>query len=258
MKPRSSLVLALSFLIGFCALAAGAEQAKSQMYLVFECTVKPSLEAKFYDAAKEEVAFYSKHNFPYSWEVYASDDSHYYWLVPVADYADVGNCFKALADAEAKGASEYQALIGKFGESYEFERSAVYTFTPEFSIIPEKPRFKPAETNFVFLDIWYFMPGKEQELTKLNSEWRALREKFKNKIRDTWYCWVGGLGTDQPVHVYIGPDKDPSEFFKHNAEMWKIMGKEASDLQAKMLTYLRKREGRMVWLQPELSYTPKK
>jgi len=256
MKSKISCGLLMVLLVVLCSGLASAQTEKSQMYLVYDCWVKPLADAKLYDALKEMTAFYAKHAFPYSWSVYATGDYHYNYLIPISGYADIDKFFKTDEEIMTKAAAEYQALLEKFKDTYDSYEFQVYTFRPDLSITPAKPYYKPEEMNFVALDSWSFIPGKEQEAEKLTKEMVALCQK-KN-VRDSWYCYAGSLGVEQPVYIFAGPDKDEAGFISHNAEMWKLLGKDVTDVYNKMMAICRKREYKRAWYQPELSYSPKK
>src|SRR4030042_6260696 len=101
-------------LVVLCSGLASPQTEKRQMYLVYDCWVKPLADAKLYDALKEMTAFYAKHAFPYSWSVYATGDYHYYYLFPITGYADIEKFFKTDEEIMTKAAAEYQALMEKF------------------------------------------------------------------------------------------------------------------------------------------------
>jgi len=252
-KVSGFLVFALVF--GLCLGVAPAQEKKSQMYLVEEILVKPSADAAFYELEKEAIALCQKLKWPYGWRGYYTDDNKYYFVMPIANLAEVDSYYKAAAEFFAKSGAEFKPLMDKFSGLAEYDRYFILTFMPEFSLIPDKPRYKPGETDFFYFDIWYIKPGMESEFEKFGPEFAAFSKK--KGVKDTWYCLVGGLGTEQPVYYMAGPDK-MVDFFKHNVEMWKLMGKEASDIQQKMLLLCRKRESVMAWQLPELSYTPQK
>jgi hypothetical protein len=224
------------------------------MYFVAEVFVSPSTDAKFYEASKDEVLFWSKLKLPYPYSACVADDNRYYFLVPVADYADAGNFLKTMGEAATKAPAEYQALLGKFAGTYEYERYSIYTLTPELSYFPQKPRPAQGELNYIALDFWYIKPGKDQEFEKLLKEMLALMKK--NNIADVYSAYIGAMGAELPVYVFTAMDKDEASFYAHNTEMWNILGKEGSDLIAKMTTLRRKSEWHNAWPLPEISYTP--
>lgn len=255
MKAKVSGLLVVAVLFGLCVGNGSAQETKSQMYLVEECLVKPSADAAFYELEKEAIALFQKLRWPLGWKCYASDDSRYYFVMPMANLAEVETYFKAVAEVFAKNSAEFKPLLDKFSELGEYDRYFILNFAPELSLIPEKPRFKPGETDFFFFDIWYIKPGKETEFEKTQRE--GIPVAKKKGVKDSWLCFVGGLGTEQPVYYFAGPDT-LVDFYKHNAEMWKLMGKEAGEMQQKMLLLCRKRESAMAWYMPELSFTPQK
>lgn len=233
-----------------------AQKPESQMFVIVDCTVKPSMETTFWETAKEEVAYYGKNGYAFSWRAYAGEDGHYYFVYPIKDLAEIAELMKASKEIMSKDAAGYQALSAKYAGTYESSRSMVFTFRPELSIIPENPYDPADEKNFVCLDIWSFEPEKEAEAEAYTKEMIALTKK--KGVRDTWYCLTGGLGTDQPVYVMVGPDKTHMEFLKHNADMWKLMGDDINVSYKKSLSICRKRESRNLWYQAELSYSPVK
>jgi hypothetical protein len=248
----------------FLALAAlavlpgilSAQKPESRMFLIVDCTVKPSMETKFWETAKEEVAYYGKNGYPHAWKAYVGDDGHYYFVYPVKGLADIDEVTKASREIQAKDVAGYKALSAKYTGAYESYKIMTFTFRPELSFLPENPYYPPADMNFLCLDIWSFDTEKEAEAEEYLKEIIALTKK--KGVRDTWYCLVGGLGTDQPVYVMAGPDKDNTEFLKHNADMWKLMGGDVDVPYNKSLSICRKRETRRLWYQAELSYTPVK
>jgi hypothetical protein len=80
----------------------------------------------------------------------------------------------------------------------------------------------------------------------------------KKNVRDSWNCYAGSLGVEQPVYIFAGSDKDEATFLEHNAAMWKLLGKDVTDVYNKMMALCRKREYKRAWYQPELSYSPQK
>jgi len=255
MKAKISGLLVFAVLFGLFVGPAHAQEKKSQMYLVEEILVKPSADAAFLELEKEVVAMCQKQKWAYPWTCYAADDYRYFFVMSIANLAEVDSYYRAAGEFFAKSGAEFSPLMDKFSELAEYDRYFILTYNPELSLIPEKPRYKPGETDFLCFDIWYIKPGKEAESEKFQREFMALA-KAKG-VQDTWYCLVGGLGTEQPVYYMAGPDT-LVDFFKHNAEMWKLLGKDASEMLKKMQLLCRKRESAMVWYTPELSYAPQK
>jgi len=258
MKRKILIFLMVTILFGLCALTnlAQAQEQKAQLYLVADVIVKPSEVSQFVKAVKEEVAFYSKYKYTYSWNVYSSVDNHYYFVMPVNDFSDIDNFYKAGGEVADKAAEEYQAMGNLFKGTYEYMRFSVSTFRPDLSIIAENPKSAEGETNFLCWDFHYVKPGMENEYEELLQEFKALSKK--KGIIQSWSAMVGGLGNDQPVYVMIARAKNAVDFYSDNAKMWGSLGEEGSALYQKFMKILRKRETKTGWYRPELSYTPEK
>jgi hypothetical protein len=230
-----------------------AKPEKSQMCLIRDVTLRPSMAAQFTDAVKAYKEFCVKHKSQSSWDLYMSDDYHCFIIYPVAGFAEVENLYREEETFSTTFSTEFQAVSNKFKGTFDSSRDFIATYEPDLSFIPEKPR---GEGDFVCVDYWYILPGYEQEFVSLCKEfWAIARTK---KIVDCWYFLAGGLGSDQPVYMFVNHEKGPAEFWSHNADMWNSLGKDASELQAKMIKLLRKREATFEWYQAELSYSPKK
>ena len=184
-----------------------------------------------------------------------SDDYHCLMISQVADFADVGKMFKEDETLMTEFSAEIKALKDKLKGTYDSFKNYIVTYRSDLSIVPEKPRADEGNAFSTF-DIWYIIPGYEQEFEKLGKEFAALAKT--KKIVDGWRCMVGGLGCDQPVYIWSNLDKGPAEFWAHNAEMWESLGKDFSEVYWKMEKLLRKREAKYMWYQAELSYIPKK
>jgi hypothetical protein len=257
MKTTISILLLAGLVtcLCFCSLPLAAQVTKSQMYLVGCDVVNPSMETKYLQTVKEQVAMFDKYKFPYAWSVYATNDYCYYYLFSVNDFTDIGNVFNAaLPEFAGRAGNEWKALYAKFSGVVQSTSFFVLTFTPELSYIPTSPRLKPGVGNVVIIDAWYAMVGKEEEFENHIKELFALMKK--RNITDGWNAFVGGIGTEQ-LYAFVTRDTSMADFWTHNAEMWKTLGKERSALIDQLKACTRKREWKFAWYQPELGYTPK-
>jgi hypothetical protein len=257
MKKRICILLLAGLVTCLCFYSPplAAQQTKSQMYLVGYDVVNPSMTTKYYQTVKEQVMLFDKYKWPYPWSVYATNDYCYYYLIPVNDFTDIGNLFNATTEFLGRASTEWKAVYAKFVGVVQSSSFSVFTLTPELSYVPTSPRLKPGEGNFVILDVWYVTVGKEEEFENHIKDLVALMKK--RNITDRWDALVGGIGTEQPLYEFVAHDTTMADFWTHNAEMWKALGKEGSTLFEQLQACTRKREWKFEWYQPELSYTPK-
>lgn len=237
-------------------LWAQAEEHKSQLYLFEDVVVKPSMVSIHEAAIKEMVAFSSKYNFPYPWYAFKADDLHYYYVFPMKNLAEIDNMFKAWDEVKKKVPEEQlQAMLKNYWSTYEYSRWGMFRYRPDISYIPENPRLKVEEGDFIFVEFNYIQPGKKKEYEDVLQEWLVL---FKKKnLAEGVYVLEGDIGTDMPIYIYILSGKNYADFFNHFSEMWELLGEEANALFKRERSNHRKYEYKTGWFRPNLSYIPK-
>ena len=257
MKTSISVLLLAALVTCLCVYAPSltAQEKKSQMYFVGCDVVNPYMDSKYDTTVKEQVALFDKYKWPYPFSVYATNDYCYYYLTPVKDFTEIGNSFKAAEELIGKAGIEWKAIYAKFTGVVQSTTFSVFTFTPELSYTPASPRLKQGEGNFVIIDEWYALVGKEEDFENHIKELVALMKK--RNVTAEWDAFVGGLGTEQPLYAFAARDTNMADFWAHNADMWKALGKEGGTLFDKLQACTRKHEWKFAWYQPELSYTPK-
>ncbi|OVE79853.1 hypothetical protein BVY01_01420 [bacterium I07] len=147
-------------------------------------------------------------------------------------------------------------MINKFKGTYEFLRSSVWTYTPELSFLPQGTKSGEGKTNYRWWAWDYVKPGMNKDYEKVVKEFIELSKR--KKATQTWYAHVGGIGTDEPVYVWIAVAKDAIDYHRQNQEFWKSVGDDGIDLMRKWMSCLRKREYKTGRFRKNLSYSPKK
>jgi hypothetical protein len=259
MKCQNCRVFVFAILIFFSFLPASihSEQAQPQLHLVGDFLVDTSRVAEYEAAIKELLSNLQMHGFPFRFDIYSTDDNHYYAVYPLKNYADADLWIKAWVELIQKmGPESLQALHGRIVAA-EIER--VYQFwyyRPDISFLPERERLKPEERGYYTWDFVSVIPGKEGEFETINKEWIAL-SKAKN-ARDPFYTWVGDLGTKMPVYLWIEYGKSAAEYAVTEEKFWKAMGEEGAALSKRTRALIKKMESKTGRHRPDLSYAPKK
>jgi len=255
-RKNRLLVLALAVCLGILPATVRNQEAQPQLYLMGDFPVDTSRVAEYETAVKELLANLEKHGFPYLLDTYSTDDSHYYMVYSLKNYADADSWFKAWADlAQKMGPENLQALHRRLVAA-EIER--VYQFwyyRPDISFLPEKERLKPEEIDYYTWDYVWVIPGKEAEFEAVNKEWIAL-SRAKN-ARDPFLTYVGDLGTTMPVYVWFEYGKSAADYAVTEEKFWKAMGEEGAALSKKTRALIRKIESKTGRYRPDLSYSPK-
>jgi len=234
-----------------------AQENPSQLYLMGDFLVDASRAPEYESALKELLAHLVKHGFPFRFDTYVTDDSHYFVVYGLKGFAEVDRWAKAWAELALKmGPANLQAVHRRIVAA-EIER--VYQFwyyRSDISFVPEKERLKPDEIGHYTWDFVWVVPGKEAEFEALNKEWSALSKARKS--RDPFLTYVGDLGTKMPVYVWFEYGKTPADTAAAKERFWKLMGDAGADLSKRTRALIRKLESKAGRYRPDLSYAPRK
>ena len=255
-RKNRLLVLALAVFLAVLPAAIRSQEAQPQLYLMGDFLVDTSRVAEYETAVKELLANLEKHGFPYLLDTYSTDDSHYYMVYSLKNYADADSWLQAWTElGKRMGPKNLHTLYSRIVAA-EIER--VYQFwyyRPDISFLPEKERLKPEEIDYYTWDYVWVIPGKEPEFEAVNNEWIAL-SKAKN-ARDPFLTYVGDLGTTMPVYVWFEYGKSAADYAATEEKFWKSMGEEGAALSKKTRALIRKIESKTGRYRPDLSYAPK-
>lgn len=258
MKPNrlacALLFLAVSFLA--FALPAPAQEKKPQLFFIEDDVVKPAMVAQFEAALTETVAtLFKAYSWPWPFQVYATEDFHYYILYPFESLSEVDKGFGIWYGMVGKlGEQKWDALNRKMGETTEYIKQGTVTLSPELSYTPEKPRFKPEEAKFVYWGFCYVMPGKEKDFEAQTKKIVALYQA--KKISGGFKTWIGGMGTEMPFYFFSMTAKSAADMFVTDEKTTKLLDPEATAIWNVMLKLMRKYEFKTGMPRPDLSYAP--
>jgi len=96
------------------------------------------------------------------------------------------------------------------------------------------------------------MPGYKKEYEEAVKA--LLNVCADKKISQTYYCYTGGLGTDEPLYVWVAYAKNAIDYHEQQKLFWETLGEEGVGLFQKWMKYVRKREARTGRIRVGLSY----
>jgi hypothetical protein len=251
-----AFVLALAMILGARPAHINSQELQPQLYLMGDFLVEVSRAAEYESAFKELINNMAKHDFSFVLDTYSTDDSHYYVIFSMKNYADADRWFDAWAGlAKKMGPENLQAIHSRIAAS-EIERVyQFWYFRPDISFLPEKERLKPEEIGFYTWDFVWVIPGREAEFEAVNKEWIAL-SKAKG-AQDPFMTYMGGLGTTMPVYVWFEYGKSAADYAITEEEFWKEMGEEGAALSKKTRALIEKIDSKTGRYRPDLSHAPK-
>jgi hypothetical protein len=259
MKKRDLVFscLWLSLILAAWPAPAYSQDATPQLFLMGDFLVDASRAAEYEAALKELLSNLDRHGFPFRFDTYGTDDSHYYVVYSLKDYGQVDQWQKAWLDLGGKMGPENLLAVHKRIVAVEIERVYQYWYyRPDISFLPERERLKPEEIGHYTWDFVWVIPGKEAEFEAINKEWIALSKA--RKARDPFLTYAGDLGTTMPVYVWLEYGKTPADYAAAEERFWKSMGEAGADLSKRTRALIRKLESKTGRYRPDLSYAPKK
>jgi len=258
MRKKVSLVLVAVFLLGFCLLVTHvrAQESKPQLYVVWDVIVYPDKFMEYEAGMVEAIKFYTKHDFPWGWAAYRTDDFHYYFLMPIENMAQIDKFFEYGKKMQQTAGSEYMAMAEGMLGTYESETLGVVLMRTDISYIPENPRVASEDMTFFEYSYYYLKPGMEMEAEKLAADWHAY---FKSQdIKNGFNIFTSIMWADQPLWVVTTGYQNKADYHAQAAKMAASAGEDYLALAKKTMDGCRMYERRTGVLIPEMSYVPKK
>jgi hypothetical protein len=250
-----AVLVACTFGVAGIAQAGEEEKEPSQLMLIEEVTVKPDSIDAYETAVKEFIAVLAEHSFPYSFEVYFSDDYHYIFSWPIKNFADVDALFQSwMKLVEVWGWDKYAEMEKTVSGTYETNRHWFVRSRPGLSYVSDQQQYDRAKKNYILWGFCYVKPGKEKAFEKNFKDFVTM---FTAKeVPFGWNTFQGDLGTEMPLYIYAEWGDGPAAFW---TDVEKAMGKvegEADALWKETQSLLRKYEVKIGGNRPDLSYRP--
>ena len=211
-------------------------EPKGQLWFCWEATVNPSLNSQFIDLQTDFHAPFKENGFPYTISAWWDNNFHYYFFYPVESYDDKNRIYEALGAIVQQWGEE---KFNKMWETVVSHRTYFLRSQPETSYAPEEPRLTNDETTFAIWDIFYVIPGKENEIYALNKELSALI-RSKN-FDDNVQMLTGDIGFEGSTLIGVLYGKNPADFWSQNRKMWDLLGEEGQEIFQKWMSFVRKR-----------------
>lgn len=231
-----------------------AQEAESELQVIWDIVVHPSKIDEFESAAKKELVLYEKQKFPHAWWAASTQDYHYYYGVRVESLAEVDELNQAFEKAAKNMGADYAALQEKYSGTFDSARMFMWSLDNNLSYRPKNPRLQPEEAPFVSWSFIYFKGGMDEEVKAISKKWKALYER-KN-VPNGYSLLVGGLGTDMPVICVVENAKSAADFYSQDEKTKELLGDEGKALMTETNEIIRKFEHKMGRERPDLSYTP--
>jgi hypothetical protein len=251
----SRIVFSFCLLLIIGGVSFAQEQPKDQLFYIHEEVAKIDKIDQYNESGKEFTRMMkdAKLDVP---SILASqtDDLHFYYLVPLKNYADIDKLTAAFNDMMTKTDKDMMAKNMKEGaEATEYTRELVFRRSDELSYNPENaPKLDMSKENFIHWDFYTYKPEDRQQVMDLGAKFKKLNEE--KKVETPYTVWLADLGEHNNLIVVTTIAKDAVSFYQQMDKDNATLGKEGDDLWNKMITMLEHFDHKNGHTRPDLSY----
>lgn len=158
----------------------------------------------------------------------------------------------ASAFRTALGSEHWRAIREQYVRANEYFHVFLVRYHADLSYLP--PNSEHQELSFRFLEFYYIVPGKEDQMEQVLSERLALLQNVD--ISFPYDVFVGDIGTERPVYFVVHRARDRVEFYSRRIQETQRLGEAGQTLEDTMQALLRRFESRGAVLRSDLSYVP--
>jgi hypothetical protein len=145
------------------------------------------------------------------------DDGHYYYLVPLENYAVIDNIRNIFSSAIDKiGKEKWADFSARNDASMESNNDFIATWSAEYSYVPKNPRIEFKDAGFLHWIFFTYKLEKRKEVMEVLADWKALYEK--NNIADGWSIWLIEIGMQNNMIALTEVAKDGASFYANTKE----------------------------------------
>jgi hypothetical protein len=234
------------------------EMSKNKLYFMHEEAARIDKIDEYNQSAKDFTKMFTdmKLDVP---AIYASesDDYHFFYLVPINNYADVDKLNSAFNDLFSKADKDKMAQAMKGGdESTLYTRDFVLKHLDELSYKSDKQKLDMSKETFMHLDYYTYKPEYRKQVMDLGAEFKKL---YQDKgIEDSYDVWTPDLGEKNNVIIVTTFAKDATSFYQQQDKDNALLGKEADAIWNKMQPMLENFNHNNAHTRPDLSYMKSK
>jgi len=248
----------LTFLLGLVIFSSyilfAQEEPKDQLFWIREEVARVDMWDQYEETSKQWVEMMTEAglDFPYMWAS-QRDDAHYYYLLPLDNYAAMDKMPEIFGSAIEKiGKDKWAKFLVEQESSMVTHKDFIVTRSAKYSYTPKEPRLKPEETKFIHWMFFHYKLENRKEVMEIMTEWRNLYED-KN-IKNGYAIWLIELGEDNNMIALTESFKDGADFYTSQKEDNALMEAEASALWAKMAPFITSIENKYGNQRPDLGF----
>ncbi|GBD91161.1 hypothetical protein BMS3Abin04_01887 [bacterium BMS3Abin04] len=259
MKTKLFLITFLmSVFFTINSLFAQDNQNNTSLFLIHQDQVHPYMSEKYESALKNFRDLLAKNNVDeMSFTVAQQEYFTYSAVIPVNDYNGLAKHFGMSGEMISKiGKENFSNAMKMFDGCYDNHKNFILRLRNDLSYIPKYGLDPKEGLNFRHLDYLHIIPGKEDKMLEVLKEWKDLYAK--HNIKNGYRVYLGDLGTDTPMVLFVGHFKDRASWVLESGKIAEILGDEQKTLLKKTFSIMQKFEHKNGTMRPDLAYTKSK
>ncbi len=241
--------LVVAFLVGvFVAGWASVVTAQEPLVRMYsEIKVRASMARQWEEVRKETAAWIRKYRRPlYPYTMLETEDHRYVFLTELEDMADFEKWVEANEALVQSVTAAGEVRSARAPGAVEYTRRWWIQYRPEWSYVPENPRLRDEEVNFVRWDMYSGWGGGYGEsrigLQQFTQELAFLYEVQQIPDGFKVYTSYQGTGPERNFIIIERYGKDRNDFIEHARTTQELLGEEAHALLGKWVAFIRKVE----------------
>jgi hypothetical protein len=253
LKPKFILLLLAGLLI-YSAFTLAQDEVKDQLYWVREEIVKVEKWQQYEETSKEwiELMTGAGLDFPFM-RASQRDDGHYYYLLPLDNYADIDKFGEKFGSAIKKiGKEKWAEFKHRNDSSIDYHKDFIAKWKADYSYIPKEPRIKQEEAGFLHWVFFTYKLENRKEVLDIIAEWKALYEK--HNIPDGWSLWTIEVGERNDMMAFTEVAKDGASWYVNMEENSEKLKEEEQKLWQKFSQYTTSMEQKFGMPRPDLGF----
>lgn len=254
LKIKFIFILIAGVIISSSFVLLAQEEPKDQLYWVREEVVRVDKWQQYEETSKQWVEMMTGAglDFPYM-RASQRDDGHYYYLLPLSNYADIDKFGEKFGSAIEKiGKDKWGEFMKKNESSMDYHKDFIAKWKADYSYIPKEPRVKSEEAGFLHWVFFTYKLENRKEVLDILAEWKALYEE--NNIPDGWSTWTIEVGEQNNMMAITESAKDGGSWYAAMDENSTKLKEAEEKLWAKFSAYVLSMEQKFGAPRPDLGF----
>ncbi|MEN8118411.1 MAG: hypothetical protein ABFS16_15610 [Bacteroidota bacterium] len=237
---------------GFVSLSTRAQEAPAppENFIVFEEFVQPADMPAFIKVQKKTIDLWKKHQFDIPIYTYRTDESSFYWVVPIENFGGIDALFKKGQELQMKmkedgfdGTKEFRDLSTGRQTVLHWRKDLSYHPSGEFGQSPDK--------GYCEWTFFYMKQGHEKEAKEATKKYIEFYDSVDENYE--WDVYEMVFGHDVPCWVFMVRAESELALRELEKDLFSKYSEDLDKLWTDYIKNVRRMENRKGWFLPKWS-----